>query len=328
MSSPGYKTMSRYILKRILQSLLTVVIVVVAVFLLLRLMPTSGYFTREDYINMTEEMRNAYLKTLGVTDAPLIQLQRFFTNIFKGDLGRSITVYPKLPISSILAEKIPYSLYFGLGSMFISVFLGFGLGVLMARFKDRWPDHLGTAYVVTVRAIPSLIYLFLIQIWVTGLFRWPMVFYEDRPVTWILPLISLSLTGIAWYGIWLRRFMVDEENRDYIKFARSKGLSQKYIMRHHVLRNAVVPLIQYLPVQLLLTIAGSLIIESIYSIPGMGGLLVYAIKQQDNNLVQILVLIYAVLGVAGVFVGDLLMAFVDPRIRLAEKKKKKEAAHV
>ncbi|MBN2658246.1 MAG: ABC transporter permease [Spirochaetales bacterium] len=320
--------MSRYIVKRILQSLLTVVIVVIAVFLLLRLMPTSGYFTRDDYINMTEEMRSAYLRNLGITDPAVIQLQRFFAGVFRGDLGRSITVYPKLPISTILAEKVPYSLWFGLASMFISVTLGFGLGILMARFKDRWPDHLGTAYVVAVRAIPSLIYLFLIQIWVTGIMRWPMVFYEDRPVTWILPVVSLSLTGIAWYGIWLRRFMVDEENRDYIKFARSKGLSQKYIMRHHVLRNAVVPLVQYLPVQLLLTIAGSLIIESIYSIPGMGGLLVYAIKQQDNNLVQVLVLIYAVLGVAGVFVGDLLMAFVDPRIRLAEKKKKKEALRV
>ncbi|MDA3811815.1 MAG: ABC transporter permease [Spirochaetaceae bacterium] len=320
--------MTSYIIKRIFQSLLTVFIVVIAVFLLLRLMPTSGYFTREDYINMTEGMRNAYLKTLGITDNPLIQLKNFFLSTFKGDLGRSITVYPKLPITTILAEKIPYSLYFGLVSMVISVFFGFSLGILMARFKDKWPDHLGTAFVVAVRAIPSLIYLFLIQIWVTGLFRWPMVFYSDRPVSWILPVFSLSITGIAWYGIWLRRFMVDEENRDYIKFARSKGLSQKYIMRHHVLRNAVVPLIQYLPVQLLLTIAGSLIIESIYSIPGMGGLLVYAIKQQDNNLVQVLVLIYAVLGVAGVFVGDLLMAFVDPRIRLAGKKRKKEVTSV
>lgn len=317
--------MSGYIIKRLIQSLFTILIVVIAVFMLLRLMPVSGYFTREDYINMTDGMRQAYLKTLGVTDPAPVQLYRFFSGVLKGDLGRSITVYPKLSISTVLAEKIPYSLYFGLASMFISVILGFGLGIVMARFKDRWPDHLGTAYVVVVRAIPSLVYLFLIQFWITGLFHWPMVFYEDRPVTWILPVVSLSLTGIAWYGIWLRRFMVDEENRDYIKFARSKGLSQKYIMRHHVLRNAMVPLVQYLPVQLLLTIAGSLIIESIYSIPGMGGLLVYAIKQQDNNLVQILVLIYAVLGVAGVFAGDLLMVFVDPRIRLAEKKKKKEA---
>lgn len=320
--------MTRYILKRLFQSLITIVIVVTAVFLLLRLMPTSGYFTRDDYINMTEEMRNAYLRNLGLLDPPLIQLKNFFGDVLRGDLGRSITVYPKLPITTILKEKIPYSLWFGLASMFISVTLGFGLGIQMARHKEKLIDHLGTAYVVAVRAIPSLIYLFLIQIWVTDLFGWPMVFYLDRPVTWILPVVSLSLTGIAWYGIWLRRFMVDEENRDYVAFARSKGLDSRRIMGQHILRNAVVPLVQYLPVQLLLTIAGSLIIESIYSIPGMGGLLVYAIRQQDNNLVQVLVLIYSVLGVLGVFVGDLLMVLVDPRIRLAEKKKKRRPVHV
>ncbi len=319
--------MWRYIGKRSIQSVFTVIIVVSAVFLLLRLMPTSGYFTRDDYINMSEEGRKAYLRGLGLLDPPLVQLKNFYADIFRGDLGRSITVYPRLPITTVLADKIPYSLYFGLASMTISLTFGFGLGILMARFKERWPDHLGTAYVVSVRAIPSLIYLFLIQIWVTGLFGWPMVFYDSRPVTWILPTVSLSLTGIAWYAIWLRRFMVDEENREYVAFARSKGLSRKYIMRHHIMRNAVVPLVQYLPVQLLLTIAGSLIIESIYSIPGMGGLLVYAIRQQDNNLVQILVMIYSVLGVFGVFIGDMLMVLVDPRIRLSQKRRKKGGDH-
>ncbi len=320
--------MTRYIIKRFFQSIITILIVVAAVFLLLRLMPTSGYFTREDFINMTEESRNAYLRSIGLLDHPLVQLKNFLVQVFQGDLGRSITVFPRLPITTILQEKVPYSLYFGLSSMVISVIMGFGLGIAMARFKDKFIDHAGTAYVVAVRAIPSLIYLFLIQIWVTGLLGWPMIFYDDWPITWVLPVVSLSLTGIAWYAIWLRRFMVDEENRDYVAFARSKGLTSKYIMRHHILRNAVVPLIQYLPVQLLLTIAGSLIIESIYSIPGMGGLLVYAIRQQDNNLVQILVLIYSVLGVLGVFIGDLLMVVVDPRIRLAEKKKKRSVAHV
>lgn len=312
--------MGRYILKRLLQSFVTIFLVIVIVFLLLRLMPVSGYFTRDDYANMTVEMRNAYLKSIGVYDPPLIQLKNFLLNVCKGDLGRSITVYPKTEITEILAEKAPYSIKFGLAGMAISIILGFLLGITMARFKGKFADNLGTIYVVIVRSIPSLIYLFLIQIWVTDLFGWPMVFYEDDPVSWILPTISLSLTGIAWYAIWLRRFMVDEENKDYIKFARAKGLSQKYIMKRHVLRNAIVPLVQYLPVQLLLTIAGSLIIESLYSIPGMGGLLIYAIKQQDNNLVQILVLIFSVLGVLGVFVGDILMAIVDPRIKLEGNK--------
>lgn len=307
--------MKKYILKRTLQSFITIILVVVCVFLLLRLMPLSGYFTRDDYANMTEQMRRAYLKSIGVYDNPFVQLKNFTINLFHGDLGRSITVYPKTPITKILAQKAPYSILFGAAGMFISLILGVSLGITMARFKDKLADNLGTFYVVLVRAIPSLIYLFLIQTWVTGLFGWPMVFYDDEPISWILPTISLALSGIAWYAIWLRRFMVDEENKDYIKFARVKGLSQKYIVKRHVLRNAMVPMVQYLPAQLLLTIAGSLIIENIYSIPGMGGLLVDAIKQQDNNIVQVLVLIYSVLGVFGVFIGDILMALVDPRIK-------------
>lgn len=313
--------MRKYIIKRLLQSLVTIFLVLIFVFILLRLMPVTGYFTRDDYSNMTVQMRNAYLKSLGLYDNPIIQFKNFIFNVFKGDLGRSITVYPKTKITEILAQKALYSIKFGLAGMILSLVLGVSLGITMARFKDKLADTLGTLYVVLVRAIPSLIYLFLIQIWITGLFGWPMVFYDDDPVSWILPTISLALTGIAWYAIWLRRFMVDEENKDYIKFARVKGLSQKYIMKKHVLRNAAVPLIQYLPVQLLLTIAGSLIIESLYSIPGMGGLLIYAIKQQDNNLVQILVLIFSILGVMGVFLGDMLMALVDPRIKFQEKRR-------
>jgi len=310
--------MSVYILKRFGESLITVFIVIVAVFMLMRLMPVEGYFSREDYTEMNEDARNAYLRTIGVTGSPVTQFVSFMGGVVKGDWGRSITVYPKAPIAGILLEKARYSLAFGLSAIAISLVLGLALGIAMAQHKDGIVDGVGTLYVVLVRAIPSLIYLFLIQIWVSGLLHWPMVFYEDRPVSWILPTISLALPGIAWYAIWLRRFMVDEENKDYLKFAVSKGLPRRTVMLGHVLRNASVPLVQYLPTQILLTIAGSLIIESIYSIPGLGGLLVYAIRQQDNPLVQALVLIFSVLGIFGVFLGDVLMVMVDPRIKLGK----------
>jgi oligopeptide transport system permease protein len=314
--------MGSYILKRLGQSLITVAIVVFAVFMMLRLMPTSGYFTREDYVNMDAGQRAIYLKDLGVAGNPVGQLARFANGLAHGDLGRSITLYPRTPIATIIAEKAPYSLYFGMVAIVISMTLGLGLGILMARFKDGPLDWAGTGYVTIVRAIPSLIWLFFIQQWVTGLFNWPIVFYDDQPISWILPTVSLSLMGIAWYAIWLRRFMVDEENRDYVKFATAKGLPRRRVMTGHVLRIALVPLVQYFPQQILLTVAGSLLIESIYSIPGMGGLLVSAIKQQDNPLVQTIVLLYAVLGVVGVFLGDLLMVLVDPRIKLEESSAK------
>ena len=119
--------------------------------------------------------------------------------------------------------------------------------------------------------------------------------------------------------MWLRRYMVDESNKDYVKLARAKGVSSSNIMKNHILRNAIVPMVQYLPGSLLFTMCGSIYVESLYSIPGMGGLLVDVIKRQDNTMVQALVLIFAVIGILGLLLGDILMAIVDPRISFTKK---------
>ncbi len=312
--------MGKYILKRTLNSILTVMIVFVAVFMLLRLMPLSGYFPPEMIKETDEATRMTYLRNQGLLDHPLVQLGRFVANLFKGDLGRSLTVYPKVPISTLLAEKIRVTAAFGFSSMILGMVLGLSLGMLMVRFKDRWGDHLGTGYILMVRAIPSLIYLFFIQVWVSLWLNLPMVFDKDIPSSWILPVICLSLGSIAWYALWLRRFMVDEENKDYVKFAMVKGFSKKEVWKRHIFKNAIIPLVIYLPSDLLFIISGSLVIETLYVIPGTGGLLTTAIEKQDNNLVQVIVLMYAVLSVLGVFLGDLLIAAVDPRITLTEDK--------
>ncbi|MBQ9833151.1 MAG: ABC transporter permease [Clostridia bacterium] len=311
--------MGKYILKRTLNSLITVVIVFVSVFMLLRLMPLSGYFPQEMLKETDEATRMSYLRNQGLLDHPVVQLGRFVANLFQGDLGRSLTVYPKVPISTLLAEKIPITAAFGFSSMLLGIVLGLSLGLLMVRFKDRWGDRLGTGYILIVRAIPNLIYLFFIQVWVSLWLDLPMVFDKDIPSSWILPVICLALGSIAWYALWLRRFMVDEENRDYVKFALVKGLPKKQVWKRHVFKNAIIPLVIYLPSDLLFIISGSLVIESLYSIPGTGGLLTTAIKSQDNNLVQVIVLMYAILSVIGVFLGDLLVAAVDPRIKLTEE---------
>ncbi|MBE6615870.1 MAG: ABC transporter permease [Ruminococcaceae bacterium] len=310
--------MTKYILKRILRSLVTVVIVFFVVFMLLRFMPLNGYFPDEMVKEADEATRMAYLRNLGLLDHPLIQLGRFVKNLFHGDLGRSITVYPKVPIATLLVEKIPVTAFLGFWSMLLGIVAGLSMGLMMVRFRNRIGDTLGNGYIMFVRAVPSLLYLFFIQIQVSKWFHLPLVYYDDKPLSWILPIISLALSSIAWYALWLRRFMVDEENQDYVKFATVKGLPKKQVLKKHVFRNAIIPLSAYLPSDLLNIISGSLVIETLYAIPGTGGLLTTAIKNQDNNLVQILVLMYAVVSILGVFLGDLLLAFVDPRIKLTD----------
>lgn len=310
--------MLKYSLKRLVQSLVTLFIIITVVFLLMRLMPEEGYFGQA-YEKLDEAQKEAILTGMGLRDPMHIQLKDFYTSILSGDLGTSIIYRPKVPIAEILKTKIPYSLYFGLTAVGISLVAGVSLGILMARSKSKIWDKMGTGYIVFINAVPAAVYYLFLQLYVTDIFKLPILFKPDNPVSWILPAISMSLGGTAAYAMWMRRYMVDELNKDYVRLARAKGLRNKTIMVKHVFRNAFVPMAQYLPSTVLYTIAGSIYIESLYSIPGMGGLLVDVIQRQDNTVVQALVLIYSSIGIIGLFLGDILMAMFDPRINLQKK---------
>ena len=310
--------MLKYILKRLLQSVFTLFIIATVVFLLMRLMPESGYFG-EEFDKMDPEQIEASLKAMGLRDPIPVQLMRFYTSILKGDFGKSIVFRPNVDVMKIIKQKVPYSLPFGLASVAIGLVVGISIGMLMARFKHQVPDMLGNAYVVIINAVPAAVYYLFIQIYISDLLKLPILYDADKPISWILPAISMSLSGIAYYAMWMRRYMLDQMTKDYISFARAKGLSNKKLMVRHVVRNAFVPIAQYLPASVLMTISGSIYVESLFSIPGMGGLLIAAIQRQDNPLVQALVLIYSSIGILGLLLGDLLMALCDPRIKLGGK---------
>ena len=317
--------MAKYITKRIFRSLITMLIILTVLFSLLRLMPVEGYF--ENYDKMTQAQIQAKMNTLGLNDPLAVQMVRFYKQLLQGDLGISTKYRIGVPIRQIVGEKIGISLTLGLISLGIALTLGLSLGVLMARStktRFRIGDRLGMVFIVIVQAMPSAVYHILIQFAgsqsaLGKSLGMKMLFEMDDPATWVLPIISLAVGNIAYYAMWLRRYMVDESNKDYIRLARAKGLPSGEISRKHVFRNAIVPLVQYIPNSILLTLMGSLYVESLYSIPGMGGLLVTAIKMQDNALVQALVLIYAVISILGLLFGDILMGIVDPRISFAKK---------
>jgi oligopeptide transport system permease protein len=309
--------MAKYVLKRFAQSLVTLLIVVSVVFLLMRLLPVEGYFG-DGYDKLTAEQRTAALERMGLLDPWFVQLGNFYGRLAKGDLGTSIIYRRDIPVTEIIGPRIPYSMYFGIVATLMALVIGLTLGVFMARKKGRTVDKAGTAYIVLINAVPSAVYLLFIQLYGTSLFSLPILFDKYRVKSWILPGISLSLGGIAGYAMWIRRYMVDELNKDYIKLAMAKGLPEKLIMVRHVMRNAFVPMAQYLPAAILSTISGSIYIESLYSIPGMGGLLVDVIQRQDNPMVQALVLVFSSVGIIGLFLGDILMAIFDPRIKLVK----------
>ncbi len=317
--------MAKYITKRVLRSLLTMFIIITILFALLRLMPVEGYFENIDKMSSTQIQ--AKLDLLGLNDPLPKQLVKFYSQLLQGDLGTSNKYRIGVSINEIIAEKIPISLQLGLTALCISLALGLPLGILMARStRSRFKvwDKLGTVFIVIIQAMPSAVYHILIQFIgsqseLGKALGFEMLFDQGKLVTYVLPVISLSIGNIAYYAMWLRRYMVDESNKDYIRLARAKGVPNGVISRRHVFRNAFVPLVQYIPNSILFTLMGSLYVESLYSVPGMGGLLVTAIKRQDNTLVQALVLIYAVISILGLLFGDILMGIVDPRISFAKK---------
>ena len=159
-----------------------------------------------------------------IRDSLPVQLGNFFNGILHGDLGKSIIFRPKVPITKIIGPKIPYSLYFGLASIAISLGVGIPLGMVMARFKGKFLDNLGSAYVVLIKAVPAAVYFLFLQLYVSDALKIPMLFNEKKPVSWILPAVCMSLSSIATYAMWIRRYMVDELNKDYIKLARALSL--------------------------------------------------------------------------------------------------------
>ena len=307
----------RYILRRLVGATITLVIVLSIVFVLLRQMPIEGYF--ENFDKLSDAVIHARLEQLGMNDPIPVQLLEFFKSLLHGDLGESARYRVGANIVDIISEKAPISFAIGAMSMALAMLLGIPLGSAMARSKGRFWDKFGTLFIVIINAVPSAVYYILIQMYATDIFDIPMLFERGNPVTWILPVFSMSLGNIAYYAMWLRRYMLDEMNKDYVKLARAKGVSTKKLTMRHVFRNAFVPMVQYIPTSLLYTIGGSIYIESLYSVPGMGGLLVDVIGRQDNPMVQAIVMIYCIIGVVGLLLGDLLMGVVDPRIKFAKK---------
>lgn len=314
--------MIKYLGKRILRSLLTLCIILTIVFVLVRQMPITGYFPNFD--KMTPEQIQNGLKVMGLDKPIWEQLYDFFKNlILHGDLGTSYIYRQGVPVTEILAPKLPVSIKLGSLSLLVSLLVGLPMGTLMANYKGRFFDHLGTGFIVFIQAVPAAVYYLFIQFYGTKLLGIKMTIFDAadlaNPAYWVLPVLSMSLGNIAYYAMWLRRYMVDEKNKDYVMLARIKGASEGQIMFRHVFRNAFVPMVQYIPTSFLNTVIGSIYVESLFGIPGMGGLLVDVVKKQDNTMVQAIVLLFACVGIIGLLLGDLLMVVFDPRISLVRK---------
>ena len=217
-------------------------------------------------------------------------------------------------------SRVGYSFVIGIISVVLAYVLAIPLGVLMALKKDKFIDKLGTLYIVFIIAVPSLAYIFLFKS-IGGSIGLPTTFDVDE-ATWLmylLPIISLALPSVANLMKWLRRYMIDQMNSDYVKFARSGGLSEGEIFRKHILKNALIPIVHGIPGSILGALVGAIITERVYVVPGAGNLLTTAINQYNNAVIVGLTLFYGLLTVVSIILGDILISMVDPRINFTSK---------
>ena len=287
--------------------------------------PTLQGLQTSDVIGLGQGSIEPFEQTFptGATQtSPILQNTcRYKTKLDHLDEAKFDDHYANCQIKYDSPSMVMTSYIFGVISLIISYAVALPSGIAMARNKGKLIDKIGIVYINLLIAVPSLAFIFFLKYIGMGFGlpdRFPQLGFGDIR-SYILPIIILALLNTPSLMMWIRRYMIDQSNADYVKFAKAKGLSKKEIFSNHILKNAIIPIVNGIPSSIVLCISGALITESVFSIPGMGKMLPDAIKASNNNMVITLTFIFTALSVFSVLVGDLLMTVVDPRIQLTAK---------
>lgn len=321
--------MLKYIIKRILLMLLTFAIILTICFLLIKTLPLNP----PDEANPDQQKAIIERWTaLGYYDPIMVQLGRYFWNIItKWDWGVSWSVDYGASAGSTLLSRLPATVLVNVYSLLFAVPLGILLGVFAALKKNRWQDNVISTFIMVFVSVPSFIYAFLVQyllcfkagwfpLTVISLdeaggtyFSWPM-FHSQLPAV-----LSLSFGTIAGLARFTRAELTESLTSEYMLLARAKGLTTAQATVRHALNNAMVPILPSIIGEFVGIIGGSLIIEQIFGIPGVGPLFMKSINMKDYDLYMVCNAFYIFIGLAASIVVDLSYGFIDPRIRMGER---------
>ena len=236
--------------------------------------------------------------------------------------GRFTDNYTSTQTVKASFSRMGYSFIIAILANILAYMLGLPVGLWMALKKEKLVDKIGTFYIVFITAVPGVGYILMFKAAgaAVGLkTTFEMTKANTNFSYWVLPIVSLGLPGVANLMRWLRRFMIDQMNSDYVKFARSGGLSEGEIFRKHIFKNAMIPIVHGIPGAILGAMTGAFITEKVYTVPGIGGLLITAIGNYDNGVIVGVTLFYATITVVSLILGDVLMSLVDPRINFTAK---------
>lgn len=322
--------MTTYIIRRIFIGLLILVLVTMLVFLLVRLLPGDplmvymGNFNGGGQMNiMTEAQHQALLHQYGLDRPMPVQYWDWLTQVLRGQLGKSIGVGQ--PISSLLADALPRTAYIGSILFVITTFGGIFVGIYCALRRGTWMDNTLTTISNIGMTVPVfwfgilLIYIFGYKLGWFPLWGWvnPLDDFWDSTRHLIMPIASVALGGIAGMARLVRSCMLEVMRADYVRTAWAKGLQERVIVVRHQIKNAMIPVVTALGGTLGGILGGSVFIETVFSIPGMGRLMTTAIFDYDYQIVQASALIFGAIIIFSNLIVDIAWGWLDPRIRYA-----------
>lgn len=304
---------SRYLLKRFCYMLLTLFVIITATFFLMKLLPGTP-FADEDSLSVLQlEIMN---EKYGLNDPVFVQYLNYLKNVLQGDLGVTFQ-FNNTPVTQLLMDRAGPSLILGLQAMVFGTVFGTILGVVSALYRNRWIDHVTTFLAIAGRSMPNFVFAVILQFVFAVTLNWfPIAFWEDGFLSSVLPSIALGMAPLADSARFVRTEMIEVLNSDYIELAKAKGLSDKYIIVKHALRNAVIPLVTIIGPMTASLMTGSLVVENIFSIPGIGEQFTKSILVNDFPTIMGVTIMYSTLLVVIVLFMDIIYGWLDPRMRV------------
>ncbi|EKF6162433.1 ABC transporter permease [Staphylococcus pseudintermedius] len=308
--------MLRYTLKRLLYMVISLFIIVTITFFLMKLMPGSPFNDEK----LSEQQKTILNEKYGLNDPLPVQYGNYMKNVVKGDFGNSFQ-YDNQPVWDLIKPRLVPSFQMGLFAMVIGVILGVILGVIAATRQNTWVDYLATFISVIAISVPSFVLAVLLQYVFAVRLQWFPVAGWEGLSTAILPSLALSAVVLATVARYIRAEMIEVLSSDYILLARAKGNSTARVLFGHALRNALIPVVTILVPMLASILTGTLTIENIFGVPGLGDQFVRSITTNDFSVIMAITLLFSTLFIAAIFIVDVLYGLIDPRIRLQGGKK-------
>ena len=308
--------MRGYLARRLVTAVGVLLGISVLVFAIVRLVPGDVVDVMLGTRNVTAEARAALRSQLGL-DAPLpVQYLRFLTNAVQGEFGVSLT--SKMPVARAIAEQLPHTGSLAAAALLVALGIGFPLGMLAALKPGSWADTLAMAISVTGLSIPTFwLGLMLILFFSVQLGWLPSIYKANDPLSLVMPALTLGLPEGAIIARMVRASLLDVLSQEYVVAARAKGSGPARVVFHHALRNALIPVVTFLGLQMAYLLGGSAIAETIFARPGIGRLAVSAIASRDYPLLQGVVLVTASIYVVINTLTDLTYMLLNPKIRLS-----------